>query len=199
MIRRPAQSAPSAHSTAGRAAAGLAALALTLTAGGAFAQASTPASTAPAAAAPAAADDPGALAAQKVIQAAFPNAHTPMISGKRAYLTISAANGRTQNVFVSDGVFGPASARIRVVSSYAATYNGPLDQALANRLLSENSVKLNYGYWALSAPGADGRVTLTMLVELRADAAPATLAEVMGYVAQTADALELELTGKDVY
>lgn len=158
------------------------------------AQTSTPAAGP---AAPAAPPSPALAAAIATVQLYGPTVH-PAVYQQNAYLTISTTQGRTQNVYVSAGVSGPASAQFRIVSSNAARLTAPIDPALMVRLLNENSSSLPYGYWAL-IPMGDGSQTLSYQVEMRTDVSAAAVQSIMTTVAMRTDALEAQLTGKDAY
>lgn len=143
-------------------------------------------------------NDENAATAIAIIASAFPKADI-RASGPNAFIKIATTNGRTQVVYLSGAAYGPAAAPIRVISSNAAEITGPVDTALAIRLLTENSVGLSYGYWALSKVTADGKRTLSYQVEIGANTPGAAVQAVMSTVARVSDAMEAELTGKDAF
>ncbi|MDR3471015.1 MAG: hypothetical protein P4M09_04915 [Devosia sp.] len=143
-------------------------------------------------------DEESTATAISIVVAAFPNADVRQI-GPDAEIRILTSNGRAQTVFLGGRTFGPASSPLRIINSSAVTLTGPVDPTLAIRLLSENSSGLPYGYWALSKVTTDGKRTLVYEVEVRADPPAAAVQAIIVNVAKTADAMEAELTGKDVF
>lgn len=154
-------------------------------------------------AAPAAAPAPAspeAQAALDVLKAAFPGAAVQVKDADNAIVNVSTTSGRTQVVFVSGRLYGPAGAQKRLIFSYVAPIVGPIDPSLAVRLLTENqSGALPFGYWALSNVAPDGHRTIIYQAEIAADATPSSVANMVTRMAKTADALEAEMTGKDFH
>ena len=157
---------------------------------------------APAAAANAAAPappSPEAQAAIGVLKAAFPGGDVRVKEVDAAYVNVSTTSGRTQYVSVSGRLYGPAGAQKRLIYSYVAEIAGPIEQSLAVRLLNENqSGALPFGYWALTNVTPAGHRTVVYQAEVAADATPTSVSYMVSRMAKIADALEAEMTGKDV-
>lgn len=118
-------------------------------------------------------------------------------SGDRAILTVKAIPGRTQNVFFSGALEGPVDAKTNLIWSIGASVPDPVKPALAVRLLQENYTGLPYGSWSLAKSTSTDNQLIIYTVEVPKNAPASTIRAVVTTLAVRADALELELSGKD--
>ncbi|MFC1736963.1 hypothetical protein ACFL1X_12670 [Candidatus Hydrogenedentota bacterium] len=103
--------------------------------------------------------------------------------------------GRTQSVMLAP-VGELAGCTVVSIFSPAAPIDGPLSQDLANRLLQENG-NHKIGYWSVIS-GIAGKTVLGIEHSMILDTLdPEELNIVLNVVADEADKLEKELTGKD--
>lgn len=118
-------------------------------------------------------------------------------SNDRAVLTVKAIPGRTQNVFFSGALEGPVDAKTNLIWSIGASVPDPVKPALAVRLLQENYTGLPYGAWSLAKSSSTDNQLIIYTVEVPKNAPASTIRAVVTTLAVRADALELELSGKD--
>lgn len=111
-------------------------------------------------------------------------------------LDYSVADGRSQRVWVASRTARITKLEFRDVWSVAYRGTGQVPAELARRLLSEN-VRMVLGAWQVNQAPDDYLVVF--LVPVAADAAAATLQEIIEAVTISADRMEKELTDKDEF
>ncbi len=111
-------------------------------------------------------------------------------------LDYNVADGRTQRVWVASKAARITTLEFRDVWSVAHRGEGQVPAELARRLLAEN-VRMVLGAWQLNQSADEYLVVF--LAPIAADADAATLQEVIEAVTVSADRMEKELTGKDVF
>lgn len=146
-------------------------------------------------AAPAAPPSPELKAAIAVAKLYGPTADLAT-SGNKAFINVITVPGRTQDIFFSGRLQGPTGAQTRLIYAVAANFKEPIKPALAVRLLQENLTGLPFGAWSLGRT-PNGTPVIIYSVEVSANAPASTIKEVVTTIAARADALDLELTGKD--
>jgi hypothetical protein len=106
---------------------------------------------------------------------------------------------RTQAVVVNSNTEFYDRFEIREVWSPALTVQEPIDPALASRLLrANNTVKIGaWRIWPAAKKEGPEELYVVFAAQIDARAPKETLAATLDMVAQTADLLEKELTGKD--
>lgn len=111
-------------------------------------------------------------------------------------MTNDVGGGRTQNVYALSTTVNLDGLEIRVVASPSFTFKHPMSAELANRLLEHNAtVKL--GAWQTQKMG-DEHVAI-FSAQIAAETDSGTLLTAIQAVTETADALEKEVTSKDVF
>lgn len=111
-------------------------------------------------------------------------------------LDYNVADGRTQRVWVASEAARITTVEFRDVWSVAYRGTGQVPVELARRLLAEN-VRMVLGAWQLNQSANEYLVVF--LAPIAADAAAATLQEVIEAVTVSADRMEKELTGTDAF
>jgi len=106
---------------------------------------------------------------------------------------------RTQLVVVNSNTEVYDKVEIREVWSTALLVDEAVDAALARRLLKANdTLKLGaWRVWPADKTGDTARVYIVFAAQIDASATEEMLAAALAMVAQTADALEKEITGVD--
>jgi len=107
---------------------------------------------------------------------------------------------RTQLVVVNSNTEFYDKVEIREVWSTALLVNDPVDAALAGRLLKANdTLKLGaWRVWPAEENGDTAQVYIVFAAQIDASATEEMLAAALSMVAETADALEKEITVVDV-
>lgn len=111
-------------------------------------------------------------------------------------LDYNVADGRMQRVWVASDAARITTLEFRDVWSVAYRGTGQVPAELARRLLAEN-VRMVLGAWQLNQSADEFLVVFLAPIAAGADAA--TLQEVIEAVTLSADRMEKELTGKDVF
>jgi hypothetical protein len=144
---------------------------------------------------PAPAADPRIAAELKALNDKFE------ITDDRDYrLVFEIGDGqRTQLVIVNSNTEFFDKVEIRDVWSTALLVSAPLDAALAERLLKANdTLKLGaWRVWPAQSKGDSAQAYIVFAAQIDANASQEMLAAALAMVAQTADALEKEITGAD--
>ncbi len=109
-------------------------------------------------------------------------------------LVYDIGGGRSQLVWIPSGTSDFGALEIRQVWSIAHRSQGPLPTDLANRLLDRNGAVI-LGAWLIEPAGDE--IGVIFAVQLAAETDALSLRSAIHAVATTADAMELELTGKD--
>ncbi len=149
------------------------------------------------AAAPAVEMTPALQAASEMLKLYSPTAK-PSLNKNFAYLNVVTTSPRTQQVYLSAEVLGPDYAKVRELTSNVMKFTGPIDAAIALRLLTENENDLPKGAYVVQT-NSDGTHMISFESYLPVDAAATAVQQAVNYNATTADKLEAELTGKDDY
>lgn len=111
-------------------------------------------------------------------------------------LDYNVADGRMQRVWVASDAARITTLEFRDVWSVAYRGTGQVPAELARRLLAEN-FRMVLGAWQLNQSADEFLVVFLAPIAAGADAA--TLQEVIEAVTLSADRMEKELTGKDVF
>jgi len=111
-------------------------------------------------------------------------------------LDYNVADGRSQRVWIASTTAKIAQLEVRDVWSVAYRGKGAPSANLANHLLAEN-VRMVLGAWQVSQGQDEFLVVFSS--PIAADAAAATIQEVIEAVTLSADRMEKELTGKDEF
>jgi hypothetical protein len=109
-------------------------------------------------------------------------------------LVYDIGGGRSQLVWIPSGTSDFGALEIRQVWSIAHRSQGPLPADLANRLLDRNGAVI-LGAWLIEPAGDE--IGVIFAVQLAAETDALSLRSAIHAVATTADAMEMELTGKD--
>jgi hypothetical protein len=112
------------------------------------------------------------------------------------YVKVTGIPGRTQRVYFYAKPAGPVDAKHRLIYAVGAILPLPIDAARATKLLQENYDGLPYGAWSMGT-STTGKQMIIYTVEVPENARTSTIRDVVTTVAVRADALDLELTGKD--
>jgi hypothetical protein len=139
-------------------------------------------------------DIPGAVAMLQL----FNPAAKPIARSSDAYLNIGLDGGRSEIVYVSGQVWGLRAIPVREAKALSAKFKGPIDPALAQRLLKENQTVLSYGAWGVTVD-ADGTTNVWLQGDIPAAASAEAVQQAITDIATRADRLEAELTGKDEF
>lgn len=104
---------------------------------------------------------------------------------------------RSQLVFVVSKTSTYKNAEIREIWSIAAVLDAYPDEEIVQRLFTTNSTS-KMGAWGMELTD-DGQVWVLYTVKIPVNVTASALKDIIYYVAESADELELELLGSDEY